>query len=85
MEPPALRAAVLAFLREANPGAAVERVDDDDDLVALGFMDSLRVMELILVLEEQLGVELELDSIDPRAFQTVSGVCRLARTAAGAR
>lgn len=68
------RDTMLAFLRDANPGVAIDRVDDNDDLVDLGYIDSLRIMELIVVLEETFGVSIPLETIDPRAFRTVGRV-----------
>lgn len=74
MDRQAFRVTVLAFLRDVNPETSIDRVDDDDDLVELGYVDSLRVMELIVVLEETFGISIPLESIDPRAFHTVGGV-----------
>lgn len=69
------RDTILSFLRETNPGIAIELLDDDDDLVELGCIDSLRILELIMVVEETYGLSILLESIDPRAFRTVGGIC----------
>ena len=74
MERQAFRDLMLAFLREANPGVAIARVADDDDLIELGYVDSLRIMELIALFEDTLGTEIVLESMNPRAFRTVGGV-----------
>jgi acyl carrier protein len=68
------RELMLAFLRDANPGVAIARVADDDDLLELGYVDSLRIMEMVALLEDTLGTNVPLESIDPRAFRTVGGV-----------
>jgi acyl carrier protein len=51
-----------------DPGAAT----DDLDLRASGAIDSLGFVELVVVLEETFGVELELEDIDPETL-TVLG------------
>ena len=51
-----------------DPGAA----GDDLDLRACGAIDSLGFVELVVMLEETFGVELELEDIDPEAL-TVLG------------
>jgi acyl carrier protein len=74
MDRQVFRGVLLAFLREANPGTYIDRLDDDDDLVELGYIDSLRAIELIEILEETFGISIPIESIDPRALHTVGGV-----------
>jgi acyl carrier protein len=70
----AARAKILDFCGPAlaaygiDPGAAA----DDLDLRASGAIDSLGFVELVVMLEEAFGVELELEDIDPEAL-TVLG------------
>jgi acyl carrier protein len=74
MDREVFRDTMLAFIRDANPGVAIDGVSDDDDLVDLGYIDSLRIMELILVLEETFGISILLEAIDPRVFRTMGRV-----------
>jgi acyl carrier protein len=85
MDRHASRDAILVFLREVNPGSAIDLLDDDDDLVELGHLDSLRILELILVFEETYGLSILLESIDPRELRTVRGLCGVVRLHQGAR
>src|SRR5215213_5415054 len=70
----AARAKILDFCGSSlaaygiDPGAA----SDDLDLRASGAIDSLGFVELVVMLEETFGVELELEDIDPEAL-TVLG------------
>jgi acyl carrier protein len=75
MDRHAFRDPILVFLSEANPGIAIDQVDDDDDLVELGYIDSLRILELVMVFEQTYELTIMLESIDPRAFRTVGGIC----------
>ena len=74
MDRQAFRETMLAFLRDASPGMTIDRVGDSDDLVDLGYIDSLRMMELILVLEETFGISILLEEIDSRALRTIDGI-----------
>jgi hypothetical protein len=63
----AARAKILDF---CGPALAAYGVDpdaasDDLDLRACGAIDSLGFVELVVVLEETFGVELQLEDIDP--------------------
>lgn len=68
------RAKILDF---CGPALAAYGIDpreatDDLDLRACGAIDSLGFVELVVVLEETFGVELELEDIDPETL-TVLG------------
>lgn len=70
----AARAKILDFCGSAlvaygiDPAAA----GDDLDLRASGAIDSLGFVELVVALEEEFGVELELEDVDPETL-TVLG------------
>lgn len=74
----AARAKILDFCGSAlaaygiDPGAA----GDDLDLRACGAIDSLGFVELVVMLEEAFGVELELEEIDPEALTVLGPLSR---------
>lgn len=57
--------------------ADVEVVSDDADLLASGSIDSLALVELIYAIEEEFGVELQLELLDAEHFRTVRTVVAL--------
>lgn len=57
--------------------ADVEVVSDDADLLASGRIDSLALVELIYAIEEEFGVELQLELLDAEHFRTVRTVVAL--------
>jgi acyl carrier protein len=68
------RAMILEF---CGPALAAYGIDpreatDDLDLRASGAIDSLGFVELVVLLEEAFGIELELEDVDPEAL-TVLG------------
>jgi acyl carrier protein len=68
------RAKILDFCGSALAAYGIdpEAASDDLDLRASGAIDSLGFVELVVMLEETFGVELELEDIDPEAL-TVLG------------
>lgn len=68
----------MAFLGTViRPGRSVEELRDDQDLVAEGFMDSLGVIEIILHLELQHGVNIRPGEVELSVLTTVGGLLRL--------
>lgn len=55
----------------------LELVSDDVDLLESGRIDSLALVELIFAIEEEFGVELALEQLDPEHFRTVDAIVRL--------
>lgn len=70
----AARAKILDFCGSALAAYGVDptTASDDLDLRASGAIDSLGFVELVVMLEEAFGVELELEDIDPESL-TVLG------------
>jgi acyl carrier protein len=74
----AARAKILDFCGSAlaaygiDPGAA----GDDLDLRASGAIDSLGFVELVVMLEETFGVELDLEEIDPEDLTVLGPLSR---------
>jgi methoxymalonate biosynthesis acyl carrier protein len=59
-------------------------VGDDDDIFQVGGATSLFAMELVLFIEESLGVALEDSDLKRENFSTVSAMLRLLGRKAGA-
>lgn len=71
----AARESVLAFLGTvARPGRDPGGVSDDGDLVAAGVVDSLVVIQIILYLEQEYGVDVRSSGIDPASLTTIGGI-----------
>lgn len=59
--------------------ADLEVDSDDSDLLESGRIDSLALVELIYAIEEEFGVELELEQVDAEQFRTVHSIAALVR------
>jgi acyl carrier protein len=70
----AARAKILDFCGSALAAYGIDpsAAGDDFDLRASGAIDSLGFVELVVMLEETFGVELELEELDPETL-TVLG------------
>ncbi len=70
-----LREQLVGFLRGvARPGQVLADIDDDLHLFDAGLLDSLAVIQIILYLEQEHGVNLAAMGIDPAALATVKGI-----------
>jgi acyl carrier protein len=67
----------------ARQGLGSRIIDEDTNLLDEGIVDSLQFLELIVLLEERTGVELDLIDTDPRLFTTVGGLVGLLMGALG--
>jgi len=71
------RAALIRFLGTiARPGQSAERVTDEQNLVDAGVIDSLAMVQIILYLEKEHGVDLLKAGLDPAELATVGGILR---------
>ena len=69
------RAALLEFLSGiARPGADLSDLVDADNLVDKGVIDSLAVIQIILYLETEHGVNLGAAGIDPTEIVSIEGI-----------
>lgn len=70
-----LREQWIEFLSTiALPGQQVETVDDDVNLFDTGVLDSLAVIQIIMRLEENHGVDLLSQGGDPSELATIGGI-----------
>jgi acyl carrier protein len=68
------RARLLAFLSRFIRG---HELKDDDDIFAMGFVNSLFAMQLVSFLEGEFGITVEDDDLDINNFRSVSAMLRL--------
>jgi len=83
-----VRAVVLEELAEpiAALGLGAEEVPDDFDLLTTGVIDSLGLMELIVSVNERLGLDVDFEELDPEGLTvlgTFSGYVARASSANG--
>jgi len=71
---PASLAAVCVLLADH---LALGDTAPNDDLLASGALDSLALVELLFQLEQEFGITLELDEVDPELFRTPESIARL--------
>jgi acyl carrier protein len=69
------REEVIDFLRSiARPGRFDDQVDDHTNLIDAGVIDSLALIQIIQYLEQQRGLKLAANGIDPRDLNSISGI-----------
>jgi methoxymalonate biosynthesis acyl carrier protein len=75
------RGAIRLFILDKFPGADLA---DDQDIFALGFVNSLFAMQLVLFIEKQFNLQIPNEELDIANFRTVAAMgalverCRLA-------
>jgi acyl carrier protein len=71
--PEAIRALLLRACAEGLALVALDPADvpDDFDLREAGVVDSLGFLELVTALEDELGIELDFEDLDPEQLTTV--------------
>lgn len=73
------RDALIEFLGTiARPGQSLAGVDDKDNMVDSGIMDSLAVIQVILYLETAHGVNFGSLGIDPSELVSIRGMLQAA-------
>ena len=71
------RAEVIRFLGTiARPGQSAEGCADDQNLIDAGVIDSLAMVQIILHLEKDHGVDLLKSGFDPAELASVGGILR---------
>jgi acyl carrier protein len=72
------RRQIVAFLRTIQrPGAAVDAVADEENLFDAGVVDSLAMLQIILLLERQYGIELSRGGFDPTELHSIGAILGL--------
>ncbi|MFG1779710.1 acyl carrier protein [Micromonospora sp. NPDC049051] len=65
---------LTAFLRARCPD--IDSVGADDDLVDTGVLNSMHFVELLYLIEAELGTEISLDEVSTDDFRTISRITR---------
>jgi len=60
----------LHILHTQLPGEAPDKLQPDDDLIDSGILDSMGIMQLVAHLEQEYGIEIATEEIDPDNFAT---------------
>ncbi len=73
-----LLADLKQFLRTIQkPNRPVESVGIDERLVASGLVDSLAIMQIVVYLEEQYGIDFAASGFDPDRLATMGSIVEL--------
>jgi acyl carrier protein len=62
------------ILEELTPGRGIAAIAPDDDLLSRGIIDSLGVMALVEFLDEQYGVRVGTEDLQPANFRDVRSI-----------
>jgi acyl carrier protein len=66
---------LIDFLRTIQkPGKAIESVGLDESLVASGLIDSLAIIEIVMFLEKNYGIDFAASGLDPDRLATITGI-----------
>jgi acyl carrier protein len=73
-----VREVLLAYLQTPLAARGMDRqnLPDDFDLLTEGVIDSNGVVEMISTLEDQLGIQIEFEELDPEHLTVVGPLCR---------
>ena len=71
-----VRVLILSVAGSALGGNLVEEPAEDFDLRASGLIDSLGFIELIAAIEDELGIELDFDALDPEEITVLGPLSR---------
>lgn len=65
---------VLRILEDIKPTV---NLDDINDIIDGGYLDSLELMGLIAALEEKFGIEIGIDWITPENFNSIDAIANM--------
>lgn len=57
---------------------------DDEDIFALGFVNSLFAMQLVLFVEQEFGIAVDNEDLDIDNFRTINAIARFIEQKSGA-
>lgn len=69
-----IKAKTRDFMAKSFPGRPIE---DDQDIFALGFVNSLFAMQLVMFVEKEFGMTVEDDDLNIDNFRTVNAIANL--------
>jgi acyl carrier protein len=74
----AMRERLLAFLETIRrPGVPLSAVGESANLVEVGLVDSLAILQIIEFLEAEFGVDFRTTPLDPAQLTTIPGILDL--------
>jgi acyl carrier protein len=74
-DPASNRERLLSFLDGIRrPDKPISAIGDDDNLVAVGLIDSLAVLEIIMFLETEFGVDFSVTDVDPTRLMSIPSI-----------
>ena len=78
------RAFVLNQLSEVarEKGIALGKIEDDQNLLDLGILDSLGFVQMLMAMETELQLELDVSELEPEEFTTLEGLVTTATRSA---
>ena len=56
------------------PGENPDMLSNDDDLLDMGILDSMAIMQLVAHLEAQYGITIPTEEIDPANFESINSL-----------
>jgi len=65
---------IKAFLSAFFQTAALK---EDDDIFALGFVNSLFAMQLVMWIEKEFGIQIKDEDLDMENFNTIAAIAKL--------
>lgn len=69
-----MREKIMEVLKAENE----EIVEDlDRDLLAAGILDSFDIVNLVVALEEALGINIDVEMVSPENFQTAGSIIKM--------
>ena len=67
---------ILDFLNSNAKRIGVQALGEDDNLFTLGVIDSFALINLISILEQEYGIKIPDDDVEPINFQTINAIKR---------
>jgi acyl carrier protein len=72
------RDGLVRFLRTIQkPNRSVDRLGDEEGLLAVGLIDSLAILQIVLYLEDTYRINFSGAGVDPEQFGTIGGILDL--------
>jgi acyl carrier protein len=72
-----IQARLRQFILKQFPAARKREIGSDDSLLEAGIVDSLGVIEIVSMIEQDLGVTLEDDELMPEHFASIAAISKL--------
>ena len=66
--------AFTTFIAQANPDKQIGQIPESENLWDLGYIDSLRMVDLLMFLENTLGTEIQIENHPPQVFHTFDAI-----------